>query len=100
MSSCVNRNLFGRNSSPQSPPKFIPYKRLEQTAPSWIVGQLKSWKSAKSVKLMKNLNTFMSSCAISNLFRRNSSAHSMLKFIPYPCLEQTAPSLIAGPLNI
>ena len=51
MSSCANRNLFGWNSSPQSPPECIPYKRLEQTAPCLIAGQLKSWKSAKSAKL-------------------------------------------------
>ena len=51
MSSCVNRNLFLRNSSPQSPAKCIPYTRLEQTAPSLIAGQLKCWKSAKSAKL-------------------------------------------------
>ena len=50
MSSCANRNLFGWNSSPQSPPECIPYKRLEQTAPSWRAGQLKSSKSAKSGK--------------------------------------------------
>ena len=40
MSSCANRNLFAQNSSPQSLLKFIPYKRHEQTAPSWSVGQL------------------------------------------------------------
>ena len=51
MSSCANRNLFRWNSSPQSPPECIPYKRLEQTAPCLIAGQLKSWKSAKSAKL-------------------------------------------------
>ena len=51
MSPCANQNLFGRNSSPQSIPECIPYKCLEQTAPSLIPGQLKSWKSAKSVKL-------------------------------------------------
>ena len=45
-----NRNLCRRNSSLQSPLKFIPYKRREQTAPSWIAGQLKSSKSAKPVK--------------------------------------------------
>src|SRR5438876_1106340 len=41
---------------------------------------------------IQNINNFMSSCAILNLFRRNSSAHSILKFIPYKRLEQTAPS--------
>ena len=51
MSSCANQNMFRRNSSAHSLLKFIPYKRLEQTAPSWIAGQLKSWKSAKSAKL-------------------------------------------------
>ena len=51
MSTCANQSLFGRNSSPQSPPECIPYKCLEQTAPSLIAGQLKSWKSAKSAKL-------------------------------------------------
>ena len=51
MGSCVNRNLFQQGLSTQSPLKFIPYKRCEQRAPSWVTGQLKSSKLAKSVKL-------------------------------------------------
>ena len=48
---------------------------------------------------MKNLNNFMNSCAIPNLFRRNPSARWILQYIPYNRLEQTAPSLIAGQLK-
>ena len=51
MSSYAIPNLFRRNSSAHSILTFIPYKLLEQTAPSLIAGQSKSWKSAKSVKL-------------------------------------------------
>ena len=50
-------------------------------------------------QLMKNLNISTSPCANRNLYGWNSSAHSILKFIPYKCLEQTAPCLIAGQLK-
>ena len=47
MSPCVNRHLFRRNSSQHSPLKVIPCKRHEQTAPSWIAGQLKFFNQQK-----------------------------------------------------
>ena len=51
MSSCPIPIPFRWISGVRSTLQFIPYKRLDQTAPSWSAGQLKSSKLAKSAKL-------------------------------------------------
>ena len=100
MSSCAIPILIRRNPSAQCILQYIPYNRLEQTAPSLIAGRWNPENQQNRRNWMKNLNNFMNSCAIPNLFRRNSSADSIIKFIPYNRLEQTTPSWSAGQLNI
>ena len=72
-----------RHSSLQALLKFIPYKRHEQSAPSWIPGQQKSSISKIGEIAMKHLNISVSSCANWNLSQRNWSPESFLKSIPY-----------------
>ena len=48
---------------------------------------------------MKNVNTFMSSCATRNLFQQNPSPRTALQLIPYKHLEQIAPPWSASQLK-
>jgi len=99
MSSCAICELSGWNSSARPASTFISYKHLD---PTTLPTSLVSWISKNkqnSENEMKTLHNFMSSCAICNLFGRNSSPQSLLIFIPNKFHEQTAPSWSAGRLN-
>ena len=107
MSSCAIPILFRRNPSAQCILQYIPYNRLEQTAPCLIAGQLKSWKSAKSAKLdekPQQLHEFLcDSQSVSTEFKRSFdnkihpiqsswTDHSFLKrwSVEYPKINKKA----------
>ena len=75
MRSCAIQNLFWRNSSAWHTLQCIPYKRLEQNAPSWSAGQLKSSKSENQQNCMEKLeylHEFLSnSDSVSTEFKRS-----------------------------
>ena len=96
MSPCANRNLFWQNWSPLI---FIPYRRHEQTAPSWIAGKLKFFNLQKQRNCSEKPEYLHGSLCKSESVSTEFMPELTAKCITYNRHEQTAPSWLAGQLN-